>query len=245
MRTMEAIIRSAGKFLSDEYRSARDVSEKQRYDLVTTSDQEVEKFIIREIRSFFPEDGIYAEESGSHHGSSGRRWIIDPVDGTADFVFGVPYFAISAALEAAGGIVEGYVYNPIADEMYTAYRNDGYARLNGAEIHVSATEELSEALIAFGFSANLEAMEQYASEWGDLMVCCRKTLPLITPSLTICNVARGRIDAYIDTGSSIEGKAAAGLILQRAGGEIISYNKEYYAHLETGHICSNGVLRVL
>lgn len=237
---IESIIRKAGELLVSDFRKLQASSSKEKFDLVTDSDEKIESFLISEISKVYPRDNIFSEEIGSIEKSSNRRWIIDPIDGTADFVFGVPYFAISIALETESGIEEAYVFNPISDELYFSSRAEGKSFLNGNNIHVSVTEAVSESLISFGFSANPKNMEKYLHEWKELMNSCKKAMPLITPALTICNVARGRTDGYIDLGSSMEGKAAAGLILQNAGGKITGYDSTGFDYREKGHICSNG-----
>ena len=237
---IETIIKNAGEILISEYRSMTESSTKERFDLVTSSDKKTETFLVNEILKFYPKDNIFSEEIGSIDNVSNRRWIIDPIDGTADFVFGVPYFAISIALETENGIEQGYVYNPCSDEFYFSTVEENRSFLNGEEIHVSETQSISDSLISFGFSANPKNMERYLKEWGLLMNNCKKGMPLITPALTICNVARGRTEAYIDFGSSMEGKAASSLILKNAGGVITGYNSSDYDYKVKGHICSNG-----
>lgn len=242
---IEFLIKEAGRKLKEDYLKTPLVSVKERYDLVSKSDKDVEAELIKGVLKLYPDDSIYSEEIGEIKNSRDSRWIIDPIDGTADFIFGVPYFAISLAREVDGVIEEGYVYNPISEEFYKSIKKEKKSYLNDVEIKVSEKHRIEESLFAFGFSANEKNINIYLSEWSGLMKDCRKALPLITPALTICNVARGRIDAYIDFGSSMEGKAAAGLILLNAGGCIRNYEKEGYDHRIKGHICSNGRLSLM
>jgi myo-inositol-1(or 4)-monophosphatase len=241
---IETIIKSTGNILRSEFEFLKSSSMKDKFDLVTSSDIKIEKMLIDYIATHFPDDSIYSEEAGSIGKASNRRWIIDPIDGTSVFVFGVPYFAISIALETENGIEEGYVYNPFSEEFYHSSKKDRCSYLNNKPIRVSRTSSIDESLVAFGFSADKTNIIRYLEEWGNLMASCRKALPLVTPSLTICNVARGRIDAYIDFGSSMEGKAAASLILQNAGGRISGYDSSSFDFREKGHICTNGNIGV-
>ncbi|HAK47618.1 MAG TPA: hypothetical protein DCO79_17075 [Spirochaeta sp.] len=241
---IESIIKSVGDKLIDDFNKLTEYEVKEKYELVSLSDKTVENELIQEISKLYPDDSIFSEEIGSIDKGSNRRWIIDPIDGTADFIFGVPYFAISVALEKDNGIEEGYVFNPVSNEFYKSNKNEGKSYLNNKEIHVSNTESISESLIAFGFSANPRNIKRYLEEWNGLMCNCKKALPLITPALTICNVARGRIDAYIDFGSSMEGKAAASLILENAGGKIEGYMEEEFDYKKKGHICYNGIINL-
>jgi len=239
---IQTVIRNAGNLLISEFREISDSSSKERFDLVTTSDKKIESYLIAEISKLYPDDNIFSEEVGSIVKTSNRRWIIDPIDGTADFVFGVPYFAISIALETENGIEEGYVFNPISNELYYSSKTEGKSFLNEEVIHVSNTDSISESLVSFGFSANPKNIDRYLQDWHQLMGNCKKAMPLITPALTICNVARGRTEAYIDFGSSMEGKSAASLILINAGGYISNYDSMDFDYKKKGHICSNGII---
>lgn len=234
------IIIRAGNELKKQYYNIKASRVKEKFDLVTESDLLIEEMIIRELKRVYPDDSIYSEESGSKEESSPNRWIIDPIDGTSDFVFGVPYFAISVALERNGEICEGYVYNPISEELYFTSIGQKKSFLNGEEINVTQTNDIHDALAVFGFSANYENISQYYQRWGYIFENCKKGMPLITPALTICNIARGRIDIFIDFGCSMEGQAAAALILKNAGGQVLNYDFSDWDHRQKGIIATNG-----
>ena len=240
------IVSEAGELLKARYRKTQRYETKARYELVSEADTEVEALIIKRLRSAYPDDAMYSEESGETVGASTSRWIVDPIDGSANFIAGVSYFAISIAREQGGAVVEGYVFNPVSDELYHATRESEGASLNGEPISVSTTTEIEDALVAFGFSAKMAAITEYHTRWRHVFEYCRKGLPLIVPSLTICNVARGRLDAFIDFGCSMEGQAAASLILAKAGGVIRNYDLSDYDHRTTGAVAANATLmRVL
>ncbi|NJD04811.1 MAG: inositol monophosphatase [Ruminiclostridium sp.] len=234
------IILKAGTELKKQYFSLSSCSEKERFDLVSESDLYIEKMIIDDLTRLYPGDSIYSEEAGEIGRGAEKCWIIDPIDGTADFIFGVPYFAISICCEINGEIHEAYVYNPMSDEMYWTNRQEGISYLNGKPIKVSDTSEIRDSLFAFGFSANYKNINRYYDEWGYAFDNCKKGMPLISPALTICNVARGRIDAFIDFGCSMEGQAGAALILKNAGGTLYNYNFSRYDHRNKGIIATNG-----
>ena len=121
-------------------------------------------------------------------------------------------------------------------------KESGESFLNGNRIAVSKTTDIRNALVAFGFSARMDRIQRYYDEWKWLFKGCRKGVGWTTPALTICNVARGRIDAFIDFGASSVGHAAAGLILKNAGGVIRSYNSDGYDHRVEGVIgCTAGL----
>ena len=240
---IEKILREAGKTLADRFRQGNDVSEKERFHLVINSDRDVERFLVDRLRSLFPTDGFAGEEGGETPGDSGARWLVDPLDGTTDFVMGKPYFAVSLAREEQGQIVGGYVYNPISDELYSSTQDAGASYLNGKRISVSRTSDLREALVVFGFSARMERIRRYYEEWTWIFEGCRKGVGWTTPALTLCNVARGRIDVFIDFGAGSVGHAAASLILGNAGGVVRSYDLTEYNHRMEGVIgCTPGLL---
>jgi fructose-1,6-bisphosphatase/inositol monophosphatase family enzyme len=236
------IVINAGNELKRQYYSIQASRAKEKFDLVTESDLLIENMIVQELKQRYPDDSIYGEEMGVIEGNGHNRWIIDPIDGTADFVFGVPYFAISVALERNGEICEGYVYNPISEEFYYSTKDQKKSFLNDEEIQVSTTGNIPDALVAFGFSTNYEKITQYYRQWECLFENSKKGLPLITPALTLCNVARGRIDIFIDSGCSMEGQAAAGLIVKNAGGHVYNYDCSDWDHRSKGIIASNGIM---
>jgi fructose-1,6-bisphosphatase/inositol monophosphatase family enzyme len=236
------IIMNAGNELKKQYYHIKASQVKEKFDLVTESDLLIEEMIIRELKRVYPDDSIYSEETGMVEGNSRNRWIIDPIDGTADFVFGVPYFAISVALERNGKICEGYVYNPISGEFYYSVAEQKKSFLNDEVINVTETDGIHDALAAFGFSVNYKNIDKYYQQWRYVFENCKKGMPLITPALTICNVARGRIDIFIDFGCGMEGQAAAALILKNAGGQVFNYDFSNWDHRQKGIIATNGKL---
>lgn len=238
------IILNAGEKLKEQYYILNESSTKDKFDLVTKSDTEIENLLINELTKHYPNYSIYSEEIGQVGIKSKKRWIIDPIDGTADFVFGVPYFAISISLECNNEIVEGYVYNPISNEFYYTTKNEGKSYLNENEIKTSITDEITEGLIAFGYSTIYDKINRYYGEWKEIFENCKKGMPLISPALTICNVARGRIDAFIDFGSSMEGHSAAALILKNAGGIVFDYDLTKWNYKTKGIIATNGKLKL-
>jgi myo-inositol-1(or 4)-monophosphatase len=236
------ILSEAGDLLRTRYRKTQGYEAKARFELVSEADTEVESLLIERLRASYPDDAVFSEESGDLAGASTSRWIVDPIDGSADFIAGVPYFAISIAREQGGAIIEGYVFNPVSNELYHATRDSDGAFLNGEPISVSTTSAVEDALVAFGFSAKMAAITEYHTRWRHVFEHCRKGLPLIVPSLTLCNVARGRLDAFIDFGCSMEGQAAASLILAKAGGTIRNHDLTDHDHRTTGAVAANCAL---
>lgn len=243
MKDIKNIIISAGEILKKEFFNLKSYSTKEKYDLVTRSDLLIENILIDELCREYPDYSIYSEEIGSIVKSNERRWIIDPIDGTANFIFGVPYFCISICLESLGVITEAYVYNPITEELYYS-GSEGRSFLNGNEIRASENGELENCLAVFGFSANHNNIERYYKEWAIIFESAKKGMPLLSPALNICNVARGRTDCFIDFGSSMEGHAAAAHILKNAGGRIYNYDLSEWNFKSKGVIATNSSLLI-
>ena len=244
--TIKDILLPAGEILAKRYSAQTCHSVNKRYHLLSEVDVEMNDFITAKILKEYPNDSIYSEESPEIVKNSGRRWIVDPIDGTTNFITGNPYFAISVALESDGRIIEGHVYNPVSDEYYFASCQEDAAWLNGEKISVSTTAEIADSIIAFGYSANMKIINEYYSQWKTVFDTCKKGVPWNAPALSICNVARGRVDAFIDTGSSMEGQAAASLILEKAGGVMFDTKFTPYSYRTTGGVfCSRAILENL
>jgi len=234
------LVTNAGTVLRQRFGRTVSFAEKARYDLVSDADVEVEALIVSGIRAAFPDDAILSEEMGHSGPATARRWIVDPLDGTTNFVFGVPHIAVSVAIEERGAITHGAVYNPISGELYLADAT-GAAR-NGAPIACSNTSDLRHGLVAFGLSMIPANVERMLSEWRSVCEVERKGLALLAPALNICAVACGRTDAFIDFGSTVTGHAAAAFILQRAGGAVTNYDGAEWDHHADGIIATNGRL---
>lgn len=239
MDEVKSIIIDAGKVLKERYLESFSYKEKGKYDLVSEVDVEIEELLITKIKSIYPNTSIYSEECGEMCDSKSHKWIIDPIDGTANFIFGVPYFNISLSLEVDNQIVEAYIYNPITDELYYTDQTDDYSYLNGKVLQASETDNISEALIVFGFSANFTNISSYYKDWQILFTDCKKGMGLLSPALNICNVARGRTDCFIDFGSSMEGHAGAALILEKAGGTALNYDLSQWDYRSKGIAAGN------
>jgi len=229
----------AGELLKQRYTENTKHSIKERYHLLSEVDIEIDELLCKSLKEANPNFSIHSEESTHLESEERAKWIVDPIDGTTNFIMGNPFFAISIALEKNGQIVEGHVYNPLTNEYFSATEEEPTTLFNGAPIFTSETAMIEDALIAFGYSANMKIIQDYYRNWKNLFDTCRKGIGWVAPALSICNVARGRIDAFIDTGSSIYGQSAAGLILRKSGGALFNADFSPYSHDETGGIFCN------
>jgi myo-inositol-1(or 4)-monophosphatase len=216
--------------------------------LVTALDLEVEEMLISRIRDRFPEDSIRAEEGGGDlageqlRSPSSHRWVIDPLDGTTNYVHRHPFYCVSIGVEDASGPLVGVVFAPRLDELFAARRGRG-ATLNGESIHVSEESDLSRALLASGFAyAHGTDEDQNLRNWARLAGKCRGLRRCGSAALDLAYVADGRFDGFWELGLSPWDVAAGALLVQEAGGEVTDCVGGPSYHDGTSIAASNGAI---
>jgi myo-inositol-1(or 4)-monophosphatase len=199
------------------------VTEKSRNEFVTQVDHLAEAAIIEVIRDHYPEHAILAEESGSQ-GDHEYQWIIDPLDGTTNYIHGFPVFSVSIAVAQNGELQHGVVYDPLRQEIFSATRGQG-AQLDGRKIRVSKRTALQQSLIATGFPyrMNLEHIDRYLGMLRAVMLESAGVRRPGSAALDLCYVAAGRVDAFWEIGLSKWDIAAGALIIREAGGRISDF----------------------
>ncbi|MDA3852564.1 MAG: hypothetical protein PF447_15045 [Spirochaetaceae bacterium] len=238
-------IHAAGMILEQGFYKIQQYDEKERLHLRSEYDLKIDLYLKHFLESEYPEDSIFSEESSEQKKSSKTRWILDPIDGTSYFIFGEPFFSISMAKEVSNKIVEAHVFNPITKEYFYTEESIDKSNLNNSEIRVSDVSKLKDSFLAFGFSAHPQKIKLYLDNWSFEMESCKKALPWIGPALSICNVARGRVEGFIDYGCSMEGQAAASFILHNAGGVSLNIDGSSFDYETKGGIFSNRKLNLL
>jgi myo-inositol-1(or 4)-monophosphatase len=194
--------------------------EKGPSDLVTEADLASQECVQERLLSAFPLHGFLAEENANIPSSEdGLRWIVDPLDGTMNYVHGVPGYAVSIALEQAGKPLVGVVYDPILRECYSAIAGGG-AFLNDRPIRTTAVTELSQALVATSFSAKVPPGSPEISQFAEILIRSQSTRRMGSAALNLCYVAAGRFDAYFALNTKIWDVAAGVLLVREAGGVI-------------------------
>ena len=194
-------------------------------DIVTHADRETEALIRLRIAEARPDDGFYGEESGAEVGTSGLTWVVDPIDGTVNFLYGLPTWAISIAVvegqpdPATWRALAGCVVNPAIGEVYTATEGGG-AFLGNTRLHVNEGVELSQALVGTGFSYSADRRVEQARVVTHLLGRIRDIRRIGVASLDLCNVAAGRIDAYYEQNLQPWDHAAGALIAAEAGARV-------------------------
>ncbi|HEX2098512.1 MAG TPA: inositol monophosphatase family protein [Rubrobacteraceae bacterium] len=237
-----AAAEAAGEVLRSGFGQQQEVRYKGETDLVTEADERAEQAIEEILRGAFPEYGILAEESGELAGEGEARWIVDPLDGTTNYAHELPIFAASVALERAGEVVVGVVYDPMAQEIYAAERGSG-ATLNGQPIEVSDTDELIQALLASSFSSDREDISASLDLFGKFADRTQGVRQLGASALDLCYVAAGRLDGCYERGFSAWDVAAGILILEEAGGRATDYQGDEFDLQSQEVVASNGPLQ--
>lgn len=212
------------------------IDTKRRHDFVSEADIQAEQEIIYTLRKIFPQHSILAEESGATAGSATEyEWIIDPLDGTTNFVHGLPHFAISIAFRQRGRLEAGVIYDPLRQEMYTASRGNG-AHLNDRRIRVRAINNLDAALLGTGFPIRYpHHIPAYLNMFGSVFTQCTEIRRAGAASLDLAYVAAGRLDGFWEIGLSPWDIAAGALLIQEAGGLVSDFSGGH-DFLKTGNI---------
>ena len=211
------------------------VTSKQRNDYVSEVDRQAEDEIIAVIRKAFPDHSILAEESGQHKGNEDFQWIIDPLDGTTNFLHGFPQFAVSIALKHKGRLEQAVIYDPMRQELFTATRGSG-AFLDNRRIRVSKQNGLGGALLGTGFPyKDMQHLDRYLETFKALIVDSAGIRRPGSAALDLAYVAAGRLDGFWEIGLNSWDIAAGVLLVREAGGLVGDFDGGH-DFLESGNI---------
>ena len=215
----EKAARAAGKLLRENFQQRKRVKALAAHDIKLEIDIQAQELIGKLLLEEFPEHALYGEEGIAGDQSSEHQWIVDPLDGTVNYFYGIPHFCVSIAHRLRKEIVTGVIYDPIRDEIWTGERNET-AKLNGTPIHVSDRADLAEAVISIGLAKTGETINTNFPLLQQMIHRVRKCRVLGSAALDMAYVACGRLDAYIETGISLWDIAAGSLLVESAGGTV-------------------------
>jgi myo-inositol-1(or 4)-monophosphatase len=217
----EAIAREAGALLREHFARPRTsvATKSSPTDVVTEADRAAEALIRERLAAARPADAVLGEEGGAADGTTGVRWIVDPLDGTVNFLFGIPQWSVSIACEDGEGVLAGVVYDPLRDELWAAER-DGPPVLDGRPLANPLRADLGTALVATGFGYAAEVRRVQAATAANLLPHVRDIRRAGSAALDLAWTAAGRFDAYYERGLNAWDWAAGELICTRAGLEI-------------------------
>lgn len=236
--------KAAGALMRKNWRSVKVVNKASRYDIKLELDVRCQKLIEKRLAAAFPQIPLLGEEGDCGDVTLEYRWVIDPIDGTVNYAYGIPHAGVCIALQrkvssfgfrvsssekrarrkqpetpnSKHETVLGVIYDPFADELWTA-THTGPARLNGRIIHVSDRRKLADCLVTTGFAKSKKSVDEMLPFFGKLAYSVRKVRMMGSAALALTYVASGRLDAYIESRVNLWDIAAGGLILERAGGE--------------------------
>ncbi len=215
--------------------SGLEVRSKRQNDFVTRVDHAAEEAIIDVVRKAYPDHAILAEESGTTEGKAEYEWIIDPLDGTTNFIHGFPQYCVSIGIRHRGALAHGVVYDPNRNELFTASKGRG-AFLNDRRIRVSKCLRLGDALVGTGFPfREVERVDRYVKQFRSIIVSTAGLRRAGAAALDLAYVAGGRLDAFWEMGLSAWDMAAGALLIQEAGG-LVGDLRGDDGYLESGEI---------
>ncbi len=238
----EAVVRAAGAYLKENLDSRADVRYKSEVDLVTKFDLGAQDILVGRLAALFPDHGFLAEEGLSRPGTSGYRWILDPLDGTTNFAHTLPVFSVSAGLELDGRIVAGLVLDPMRDEMFRAVAGDG-AFLNGRRIRVSGVRDLGRSLLATGFPYDLRTNPvNNVDHWNRFIVRAQALRRCGSAAMDLCYVACGRFDGFWEIKLNPWDVAAGALMVAEAGGRVSDFRGRVHRIDVPEALATNGLI---
>ena len=214
----ESISREAGALLREAFHGPelRITAKSTPTDLVSEADHNAERLIRERLAAARPDDGVLGEEGGDRAGTSAVRWIVDPLDGTVNFLFGIPQWAVSIACEDETGMLVGVVYDPMRDELFSAERG-GVPTLDGRPITASTKRDMATAMVGTGFGYDSEVRRAQAVVAARLLPEVRDLRRFGAAAIDLAWTACGRLDAYYEHGLNAWDLAAGGLICECAG----------------------------
>jgi myo-inositol-1(or 4)-monophosphatase len=213
------IAKEAGALLVNRPEQLSIETKSSDIDIVTQMDKASERLIVDAILAARPDDGIIGEEGADRPSKSGYTWVIDPIDGTVNYLYNMAGWSVSIAIKDQEGAVVGVVYSPTLNSMFTAIRGGG-AFLNSKKINCNDPIELNRALIATGFAYSHELRQEQIKQFNDLILKIRDYRRNGSAAIDICNVAAGIVDGYYEMGLKEWDRAAAELIAKEAGAKV-------------------------
>ena len=209
----------AGKLIRQNFGSDATVDEATHHDIKLALDKESQDLITGILLGARPGDALYGEEGLAGNQDSERQWIVDPIDGTVNFFYGIPHFCVSIALRVAGEIVVGVIHDPMVGETWTVEKG-GPAMLNGRPIQVSKRVDLAESILYVGCGKDEEALRTGVERFHRASLRARKMRMMGSAALGMAYIASGRIDGYIESRISLWDIAAGQLLVETAGGMV-------------------------
>lgn len=219
LQTATIAAREAGVLLRSHFGKPPEVNELLAHDIKLALDVQTQELITRKLLAAFPDHALYGEEGFAGNQDSDWQWIVDPIDGTVNYYYGIPHYCVSIALRHQDVLQLGVIYDPQRDEMWQTVKG-GPTLLNGTPVKVSPRTDLGEAVVSIGFSKNKTTINAGLALLPEYIARVRKCRLMGSAALDLAYVACGRLDAYIEQSVSLWDIAAGQLLLENAGGKI-------------------------
>jgi myo-inositol-1(or 4)-monophosphatase len=233
---------AAGKLLRQHFGKSLVVDEALHHDIKLALDKESQDLITGILLSARPNDALYGEEGVAGNQNSARQWIVDPIDGTVNFFYGIPHFCISIALRVDDEVVLGVIHDPMVGETWTVEKG-GLALLNGEPIKVSPRQKLEESILFVGCGKDTEAMTTGIDRFHKASLRARKMRMMGSAALGMAYISCGRLDAYVESTISLWDIAAGKLLVETAGGKVSLTQKATKADAYS-IVASNGLIPI-
>jgi myo-inositol-1(or 4)-monophosphatase len=240
LQAAEEAARAAGKLLRHHFHQPLTVNSSEKHDIKLEIDVRAQELISESLLKEFPNHALYGEEGIVGDQGSEHQWVVDPLDGTVNYFYGIPHFCVSIALRFLGEIIVGVIYDPIRDEMWLAQKGET-PTLNGKSFRVSDRADLAEAVISVGLSKTGVTIEAGLPLLQEMVHRARKCRLMGSAALDMAYVACGRLDAYVEQGISLWDIAAGWILVETAGG-LVEMKPRTDMKDKYSIIASNGVI---
>ena len=217
--------KAAGVLLRENFGCALEVDEAKHHDIKLALDRESQDLITEILLGETPDYALYGEEGVAGNQDSDFQWIVDPIDGTVNFFYGIPHYCISIALRHKEDIIVGVIYDPSVDELWTAVKGEK-PYLNGKEISCSSRTKLEESILNVGCGKTEDALDTGLERFRKASLLARKMRMMGSAALSMAYIATGRLDAYVESRISLWDIAAGKLLIEATGGKVTLTPKE-------------------
>lgn len=219
IQVAEKAARAAGALLREHFGCVLEVDEAKHHDIKLALDRQSQDLITEILLEAYPDYALYGEEGIAGNQESDYQWIVDPIDGTVNFFYGIPHYCVSIALRHKEDIIVGVIYDPSMDDLWTVEKG-GKPYLNGKEISVSPRTQLEESILFVGCGKTEKALSTGLERFRRASVRARKMRMMGSAALGMAYIATGRLDAYVEARISLWDIAAGQLLIEAAGGQV-------------------------
>nr|XP_061803702.1 uncharacterized protein LOC133595099 [Nerophis lumbriciformis] len=219
LETATQASQEAGQLLRQHFHEMKTVDEALHHDIKLALDKESQELITRILLEEFPDHAIHGEEGHAGNQGSDHQWIVDPIDGTVNFFYGIPHFCISIALRINGNLTLGVIYDPMVDELWSIQKGE-QPTLNGRPVSVSNRTQLKESILFVGCGKTEEALSTGLERFRKGSIRARKMRMMGSAALGMAYIACGRLDAYVESRISLWDIAAGQLLIEATGGKV-------------------------